>query len=59
MNAPFKLNYRGDLRGMIDTVMGPNLFGEYLVVTEEEWDALQDKTTVGLDIYRPDMENNG
>lgn len=42
------LNYRGDCRGSVGRVMGPNLLGERLTVVDEVYDPETDMTRLGL-----------
>lgn len=52
VEAPVKatthLNYRGDRRGQIGRVMGPNRLDELLTVVDETYDEVTDRTRLGL-----------
>jgi hypothetical protein len=42
------LNYKGDHRGSVGRVMGPNLLNEYLTVVEANYDAAAGTSRLGL-----------
>ena len=42
------LNYKGDHRGSIGQVMGPNLLKELLTVVEAQYDSKNNRTRLGL-----------
>ena len=42
------LNYKGDRRGAVGQVMGPNLLSEYLTVVAADYDEAVGKTRLGL-----------
>lgn len=46
--ATTHLNYRGDRRGQVGRVMGPNTLNERLTVVEESYDPDADRTRLGL-----------
>lgn len=61
MNLPtdleFQLNYKRKLTSRIGSVMGPNTVGDRLVVTGQVYDPNTELTTLYLDIYRPEPQN--
>lgn len=46
------LSYRGDRRGTVGQLMGPNLLGEVLVAVDATYDPVNNRTRVGFDYAR-------
>lgn len=46
------LNYKGSLGDKLGEVMGPNLFGEMFVVTEQHYDPHNNTTRLGFSLER-------
>jgi hypothetical protein len=48
----FRINYKANLSDQLGKVIGPNLFGEYLMVVGQAYDLQMNRTTLTLKIAR-------